>query len=242
MDEGHPATVVPPVGGRLVVMDSRLLHEVLPAEAERFAIAVWFSRAPPAAAGATGEGGDPQPVQLEVAAPAPAPPMIDSAEGAPAGSGAHQPPVCSTARPPAAAGAEVAAAGAAPPAAAQPLDGSRITAPGCIFVSVPAYRDSETQWTLADLFAKAAHPERASLAALGWQGRARPRCSAPALHQLLKGVHQPTRTELLTCRAAPTPLPQVRVGVVWQVELPADAELVRLAGDQRWLPQASLTA
>jgi hypothetical protein len=29
-------------------------------------------------------------------------------------------------------------------------------------VTVPAYRDSEAQWTLADLFAKAAHPEQVS--------------------------------------------------------------------------------
>ncbi|KAI7838991.1 hypothetical protein COHA_007231 [Chlorella ohadii] len=28
LDEGHPATVVPPIGGRLVVADSRLLHEI----------------------------------------------------------------------------------------------------------------------------------------------------------------------------------------------------------------------
>ena len=32
---------------------------------------------------------------------------------------------------------------------------------------------------------------------------------------------------------------QVRVGVVWQVELPEDAALMRWAGDQRWLGQAS---
>lgn len=35
-------------------------------------------------------------------------------------------------------------------------------------------------------------------------------------------------------------VPQVRVGVVWQVELPEDAGFVRLAGDQRWLAQASI--
>jgi hypothetical protein len=56
LDEGHPATVVPPIGGRLVAMDSRLLHEVLPAQAERYAVTVWFSKAPPAAAVATAVG------------------------------------------------------------------------------------------------------------------------------------------------------------------------------------------
>ena len=146
LDEGHPATVVPPIGGRLVVMDSRLLHEVLPADAERYAIAVWFSKTPPGGAGAAGE--------QEAAAPAPAPRAVGSAAGAAAESSAQQAP--------AAAPAVVAL-----PAAVQPLDGSCITAPGCIFVSVPAYRDSETQWTLADLFAKAEHPERASLHGLG---------------------------------------------------------------------------
>lgn len=31
---------------------------------------------------------------------------------------------------------------------------------------------------------------------------------------------------------------QVRVGIVWQVELPADAAIMQLAGDKRWLSQA----
>ena len=38
-----------------------------------------------------------------------------------------------------------------------------------IFVSVPAYRDPETQHTLHDLFARAAHPDRVSVG-LVWQG------------------------------------------------------------------------
>jgi hypothetical protein len=126
LDEGHPATVVPPVGGRLVVMDGRLLHEVLPAQAERYAVTVWFSKAPPAEAAAAG-----------------------TAAGAarPGQQAAEQ--QAAAARPP-------------PPTAAAPLDSTAITAPGRIFVTVPAYRDSEAQWTLADLFAKAAHPEQVS--------------------------------------------------------------------------------
>lgn len=31
---------------------------------------------------------------------------------------------------------------------------------------------------------------------------------------------------------------QVWVGIVWQVELPADAAIMQLAGDKRWLSQA----
>jgi hypothetical protein len=47
------------------------------------------------------------------------------------------------------------------PAAQQaPAGAAAVRCPGHIFVSVPAYRDSEAQWTLADLFAKATHPER----------------------------------------------------------------------------------
>jgi hypothetical protein len=32
---------------------------------------------------------------------------------------------------------------------------------------------------------------------------------------------------------------QVRVGICWQVALPEDAVMIQLAGDQRWLDQAS---
>ncbi|MEO5364569.1 MAG: UDP-N-acetylglucosamine-transferase, partial [Magnetococcus sp. DMHC-8] len=42
------------------------------------------------------------------------------------------------------------------------------TAAARIFVSVASYRDSECPWTLADLFAKAAHPDRVCAGVL-WQ-------------------------------------------------------------------------
>ena len=35
----------------------------------------------------------------------------------------------------------------------------RITKPGCIFVSIAAYRDPECQWTICDLFKQADAPE-----------------------------------------------------------------------------------
>ena len=45
---------------------------------------------------------------------------------------------------------------------------------------------------------------------------------------------------VLTCLSSPPGCLQVRVGVVWQLALPEDAPLMRLAGDQRWLAQARL--
>eukprot|EP00877_Chromochloris_zofingiensis_P015121 jgi/Chrzof1/9863/Cz04g18220.t1 len=41
---GEPAVTIAPLGGRLVVFDSRLDHEVLPAFASRYAITAWFYR------------------------------------------------------------------------------------------------------------------------------------------------------------------------------------------------------
>ncbi|KAL4430803.1 hypothetical protein ABPG75_006059 [Micractinium tetrahymenae] len=178
LDEGHCATVVPPLGGRLVVMDSRLLHEVLPAQAERYALTVWFSKTPPPQRQVQ-QGSELQQAKQEQ------PPLLD---GQPQGQQLQ--------------GHEAEQQQRQQrqqwrqrrqqqqkQASALVLDAAPITAPGCVFVSIPAYRDSEAQWTMADLFAKAAHPER------------------------------------------------VRVGIVWQVELPGDAEFMRLAGDQRWLAQ-----
>ena len=129
-----------------------------------------------------------------------------------------------------------------------PLDGAPIAAPGAIFVSVPAYRDSEAQWTLADLFAKAAHPERVG----GDEGLARGQLlifvasTSESRHQveavspcaiIPHPAAQPCATRTHIPPVAVTA--QVRVGIVWQVELPGDAAMVRLAGDQRWLGQAS---
>ena len=44
----------------------------------------------------------------------------------------------------------------------------RITKPGCIFVSVAAYRDPECQWTMCDLFKQADAPERVHVGVV-WQ-------------------------------------------------------------------------
>ncbi|CAL8470118.1 g9660 [Coccomyxa elongata] len=47
---GEPALVVAPIGNRLVVFESNIPHEVLPTNAPRFALTVWFSKAPSSAA------------------------------------------------------------------------------------------------------------------------------------------------------------------------------------------------
>ncbi|GLI62639.1 hypothetical protein VaNZ11_005305 [Volvox africanus] len=44
---GEPATVVAPVGGRLVVFESHLFHEVLPAHRNRYAVTAWFHKPQP---------------------------------------------------------------------------------------------------------------------------------------------------------------------------------------------------
>ncbi|KAL4859532.1 [Skp1-protein]-hydroxyproline N-acetylglucosaminyltransferase [Chlorella vulgaris] len=227
LDEGHPGTLIAPVGGRLVVMDSRLLHEVLPAHAERYALTVWFARGDPAAAAsrvaAMAEavaGCATAPAQAAAAGAVPAEGAVPAAAGAIAALDVQsQDSGSMEVTPTPEQGAVLRGHNAATSQQTQrqrqqdqqqgqqqqeqqqdqqqgqqqgpqrPLNGAAISAPGCIFVSVAAYRDSETQWTLADLFAKAAHPEL------------------------------------------------LRVGVVWQLELPADAAMLRLAGEQRWLGQ-----
>ena len=80
LELGLPATVVTPLPGRLVVFRSELVHEVLPSQAERHAVTVWFSRAAPAAAAAAATAqvaaavsGPPQ------AAPPPPPPPAAAA-------------------------------------------------------------------------------------------------------------------------------------------------------------------
>ena len=72
----------------------------------------------------------------------------------------------------------------------------------------------------------------------GCQAWDQPVCHACYLPNVLSTVH--CTCMLHKWRAAPAQSMQVRVGVVWQVDLPADEAIVRLAGDQRWLPQASV--
>lgn len=166
--------VVAPLGGRLVVMDSRLLHEVLPAQADRLAVTVWFSRSPPlsqsppapvsaaaedaaaAAAAARAEDEVAAAALLEAAAISSKAPEQQGQQGR------HQQTAQQVPLP---------VPCLQPQAASSALEMGAISAPGRIFVSVPAYRDSEARWTLADLFAKAATPERVcSVGRVRWGG------------------------------------------------------------------------
>lgn len=169
LQEGHAATVVPPVGGRLVLFDSSTEHEVLPSYAARYAVAVWFTRAVRegqaqagrqqggsergvAGSGGSGSGsGSDSSSSREGQGQQEAAPAQQVAEAAAAAAPA---PVPAASLLPAqdalhtagdtqlacSPSQDAAVAGLAPP-----LQQGGITRPGHIFVSVASYRDSETQ-------------------------------------------------------------------------------------------------
>jgi hypothetical protein len=218
---GEPALLVAPTGGRLLVFDSCLPHEVLPAHKTRLSITAWFYKS-------KAEPSNPA-VPAALAPPCPQPAAAASADAGAARDSSSTNVDTSTAGTCCAAPATEAhdcAAGSLPrgvcvAAATQGNDDSSAaesaarTATGVhrlgiphvadnlnsgispaqtaaalprIFVSIAAFRDEECQWTLRDLFLKAAHPHR------------------------------------------------VFVGVVWQVDPVADAHFVRVAGGSRTAP------
>ncbi|EIE25897.1 hypothetical protein COCSUDRAFT_60908 [Coccomyxa subellipsoidea C-169] len=101
---GEPAVVVAPMANRLVVFESNIAHEVLPAHEARCALTVWFTKANSPASDCAVPRALPDPDQPE----------------------------------------------------------SRI------FVSIAAFRDPETRWTVHDLLAKASHPARVRIGIV-WQ-------------------------------------------------------------------------
>jgi hypothetical protein len=129
---GEPALVVSAVGGRLLVFDSRLQHEVLPAHRRRYSITAFFYK-----------GRQQQQLQTPHA-------MLPSNVAAAAA--AADSPVASQQQ-------------AAPATINSSATVSRLPR---IFVSVAAFRDDECQWTLRDLFVKAAHPARVFVGVV-WQ-------------------------------------------------------------------------
>lgn len=167
---GEPALLVAPTGGRLLVFDSRLPHEVLPAHKTRLSITAWFykgtQQAPAAAAANTAE--PVTPAHDVGCPPAPASPALPSE---PAGVGAaacSSQPTDSPAAPTTVT-ATAAAAGIDETATAAVDGGSANTGSlSRIFVSIAAFRDAECQWTMRDLFTKAAHPERVFVGVV-WQ-------------------------------------------------------------------------
>lgn len=143
-EQGEPATLISPVGGRLVVFESHVDHEVLPAKSPRWAIAVWF-HCPP------------QPLPLPPAAP----PRSVPTAGAGAAPAAEQLPA-----PRAGPTGTVASDHTGPKVLS--TGSSQAVAAEHIFVSIAAYRDPETRWTIKDLFAKASQPHRVYVGVV-WQ-------------------------------------------------------------------------
>lgn len=212
---GEPALLVSPMGGRLLVFDSALPHEVLPAHKTRLSITAWFYKQPaavqrpPTTSCFTPEQMNTLKRQLvlfkrfqrkeqmtaeEVASSRPLPLPASSQQHSVA---AVLAPAAAVAAPQAAVPDAACVAPAATQQAAAAARGPAASAGSLprIFVSVAAFRDADCQWTLRDLFVKAAHPGR------------------------------------------------VFVGVVWQIDPEADAGFVRMAGGSRtagFLPQVGV--
>jgi hypothetical protein len=152
---GEPAVVIAPLGGRLVVFESHLEHEVLPAHRERYSVTAWLYRGDASAGGGAGRsvGEDPGGSGYSEDGGADAAGCGGAAQDGVAWQSAQRP---STAAPP-------------PPAAVRQEGlGAEEVWRGRIFVSIPAYRDAECAWTLKDLFLKADHPDRV-FAGVAWQ-------------------------------------------------------------------------
>lgn len=157
---GEPAMLVAPLAGRLLVFDSKYEHEVLPAQRHRYSITVFFYKrethtSESSATAATSSAAATPPdtiiedatepcvqLQSETAAAVPPGPQLPSRAG-------DSLPVLPATQPSA-------------PAALQQC------APPRIFVSIPAFRDKECQWTLRDMFLKATYPERVYVGVV-WQ-------------------------------------------------------------------------
>lgn len=169
---GGGSVDVDPLGGRVVVFESGMEHEVLPAHARRFAITVWFSEGGRAEVQSGGGVCSERPLngqeagkgeQRSTASSAqPEPPAVQrgsvSITKRPLDSPSLQPPSaaqapdfsCSLPTPPV----------TSPPGT--PPSGQRI------FVSIACFRDSECRWTVKDLFRTADAPDRVSVGVV-WQ-------------------------------------------------------------------------
>ena len=151
---GEPALLVAPLGGRLLVFESHLDHEVLPAHQRRYSVTLWLYRGDAAGdASSAGRG--------------------SAADSRGVSSGCNAACAVSGAGSSGCAGG---AAGEAKPRAVLYKQPSLVSgaeaerARGRIFVAIPAYRDPEAAWTLRDLFLKAAFPERV-FTGVFWQVR-----------------------------------------------------------------------
>ncbi|KAG2482984.1 hypothetical protein HYH03_018110 [Edaphochlamys debaryana] len=174
LERCEPAAVVAPVGGRLVLFQSHLFHEVLPSHRHRYAITAWFHLRPP-------HSGPPPPAPrpaapLPLPTPAPraptVPPVAPPAASAPPQHDDAPLPFASVSRPDSdtpsfaarfSASGRMSASGRASSSgrAWMPRSSGRYAGGrGMIFVSIAAYRDPEAQWTLHSLFSQAHEPDR----------------------------------------------------------------------------------
>ncbi|GLC55882.1 hypothetical protein PLESTB_001039600 [Pleodorina starrii] len=228
---GEPATVVAPLGGRLVVFESHLFHEVMPAYRSRYAVTAWFHSAPPpptgnqaaAAAAAAAKHGAPQlPPPLPPPASAPAPPLCSSRQGKDTAAAAQPSPAATRAS-----GQET-QNGLAAPAPAAPA------APAPVEAGAAGHSAGADGQAAADAV-NAGHSGGCGVGG-GGGGDAAGRifvCVAAyrdpegpwTLHSLFSRAHHPER---------------VRVGVVWQIDPATEAAFAGLAGSRahpEWLKQ-----
>eukprot|EP00798_Chlamydomonas_sp_ICE-L_P021623 gene21623-28626_t len=162
-------SVLSPLGGRLVVFESRIEHEVLPTYKSRYAFTAWFHRRPPTAEPAPLTPpcvrAQPESVPAKTSAavtsptadPALLPPPVDEEASA-----CVLPVVPSLSMMPPQHDATSARHLSMPPqhaTSARPSQGVSPPPRERIFVGIAAYRDPECQWTIHDLLSKATHPE-----------------------------------------------------------------------------------
>lgn len=160
---------VPPLGGHVVLFESGMEHEVLPAHAKRFAVTAWFSEGGKQDASdlSGGRSGQAAPVESSYSngktEPAVLSSTADSLNGL--GQGSREPagePVPET--------SSQSSTSSNPSAPKAPFDGPShsLSPTERIFVSIACYRDSECRWTVKDLFRKAYLPDRISVGIV-WQ-------------------------------------------------------------------------
>jgi hypothetical protein len=176
---GEPALLVSPTAGRLLLFDSRIPHEVLPAHRHRYSITCWFykqqsSKHLPAQQGAAAPAMDTVPGPWQT--PSSDAPCSDTcSEQQQQGNNVCTPTLHDA---PGSSPDEASVEGNQSSDAAIPLkvgintssssSNSSDTRHKTIFVSIAAFRDAECQWTLRDMFLKAAHPDRVT-AGVVWQ-------------------------------------------------------------------------
>lgn len=149
---GEPALLVAPLAGRLLVFNSRLEHEVLPAYKHRYSISAFFYKGNPSAEIAATAPPEDSEAAVVVAVQAHDLPADSGQEAASRNPGEQlhsmpQPKAAPTSSPVAA-------------TAAHQGSGNTACQLPRIFVSIAAFRDEECQWTLRDLFLKATCPQR----------------------------------------------------------------------------------